>query len=200
MLASILTLHLAHVPYWFVGIMGWHYVLETAPLWLLLCGAAVEDLWSLSSRRLFTSLRLWSGGLLVLAVLVNSMTVQLSADRDGGWRLWTARLDRRAAEVRFPRERYAAVRDAVEASRQGGPAVVLVIPDPADRSMDYVTNDPALAEPILWPRVPVDERSPADLARLAALFPGRRPLLFDAAAVRLTPLNDVPPPSVESSP
>ncbi|MBX3440450.1 MAG: hypothetical protein KF861_23370, partial [Planctomycetaceae bacterium] len=35
-IASILSLHVVHIPYWFEGIMGWHYVFESAPFWLLL--------------------------------------------------------------------------------------------------------------------------------------------------------------------
>src|SRR5271155_19137 len=41
--ASVVSLHVVHVPYWFVGIMGWHYVLETAPLLLLLFAITSRD-------------------------------------------------------------------------------------------------------------------------------------------------------------
>lgn len=35
-LAAIVSLHAIHVPYWYAGILGWHYVYESCTLWLLL--------------------------------------------------------------------------------------------------------------------------------------------------------------------
>jgi hypothetical protein len=187
-LAAIVSLHAVHVPYWFEGIMGWHYVLESAPLWLLLFAGATATLVRWSRALGNVRLRLWWSGLIAVAVLVNLVTIPLSESRDGSWLLWRARLDRAISEVRFPRVRYAAVRDRVDELRDGRPAVVLVLPDPADRSIDYVTNSPSLDASVLWARVPDRERSPAALRDISALFPERTPIVFDAHSMRLEPL------------
>jgi hypothetical protein len=185
LLAAIVSLHAVHVPYWFVGIMGWHYVLETAPLWLLLVGVMVSDLWRVDWGQRWLSPRWWAAGLLVIAMAVNTLTVPLVREADGEWLLWPGRVERLAGEVRYPRVRYAAVREEVDRLRQGASAVVLVLPDPSDRSMDYVTNHPSLAGEVLWVRVPAGEGTPAGLRAIAALFPGRRAIVWDAAAGRL---------------
>ncbi len=67
--------------------------------------------------------------------------------------------------------------------RQRGPTLVLVRHDPADRHIDYVSNHPSLAEPLLIGRMPADSRtSEEETARLAAeAFPDRMRILFDAA-------------------
>ena len=44
--AAIVSLHAVHVPYWFEGIMGWHYVFESAPLWVLLVAEATRRMYS----------------------------------------------------------------------------------------------------------------------------------------------------------
>lgn len=187
--AAIVSLHAVHVPYWFVGIMGWHYVLETAPLWLLLVGVLVSDLRQVAWPQRWLSPGWWVAALLATALMVNFLTIPLVRDTDGTWLLWPARVERLAGEVRFPRARYAAVRADVDHLRQGAAAVVLVIPDPADRSMDYVTNHPSLAAEVLWVRVPAGEATPEGLSSIAALFPDRRAIVFDPAAGRLVLLT-----------
>ena len=42
--AAVLTLHAVHVPYWFTGIMNWHYVFETGPLLLLIFAVTSQQL------------------------------------------------------------------------------------------------------------------------------------------------------------
>lgn len=165
---AIVSLHAVHVPYWFTGIMGWHYVLETAPLWLLLFA---EGTWRLCGtwfvdRRL--ELLWWWGALIAVALSVNLITVRP---------LWPGRLEAGIAEVHYPRALYGTFRKKIEELRQGQPAVVLVAPDPADRHMDYVTNPPDLSGPVLVARL----RNPEDLTRVASLFPDRTVFVFDAA-------------------
>ncbi|MEZ6065347.1 MAG: hypothetical protein R3B90_06480 [Planctomycetaceae bacterium] len=186
---SILSLHIAHVPYWFEGIMGWHYVLESAPCWLLLFAVVTSrliDHWNATGQ---WGLRLWWGVGLVIAVTVNTVSLPLSATRDGVWWAWEARLDQATRELIFARGRYAFVETEVDSLRAGQSAVVLVLADPADRSLDYVRNRVPLTGPVLWVRVPENERQPDDLGRIAALFPDRVVLVLDAArlAVRRWP-------------
>ena len=170
-LASIVSVHAVHVPYWFEGIMGWHYVFETAPLWLLVMAESTRRL-CVSWRRTGRPAMPWCWAALIgVAVMVNLVTVRP---------VWPARLDRAVAEVQFPRERYAAFRQEIDVLRAGRPAIVFVIPDPADRSMDYVTNPPDLTGPVLVARIPDRDH----LRSAAKLFPDRQAFLFDALARR----------------
>lgn len=166
--ASIVMLHVAHIPYWFVGIMGWHYVFESAPLWILIFAEGTRRLlvgWSARGER---SLILCWLGMTATAVLVNLTTVSP---------IWGSRLQRGVAEVRYPRQIYAAFREQVDELRNGRPAIVFVKPDPDDVSMDYVTNPPGLSGPVLVARLP-DFSEAAELAD--TLFSDRVPILFDA--------------------
>jgi hypothetical protein len=60
----------------------------------------------------------------------------------------------------------------------GRRAIVFVEPNPSDRHIDYVTNDPALDGPLLIARYLPGK---TDLAAARALFPDRAALLFRAA-------------------
>ncbi|MCA9050407.1 MAG: hypothetical protein KDA89_16840, partial [Planctomycetaceae bacterium] len=51
-LSSIVCLHVVHIPYWFDGILHWHYVFETAPLLLLLTAAGLGYAWRILTTRL----------------------------------------------------------------------------------------------------------------------------------------------------
>jgi hypothetical protein len=157
---GIAGLHVAHVPYWFTGIMDWHYVFETAPLWLLLAGHTVHGL---GSR---PGLTLWLACGVALSIGVNQMTVPP---------LWPAPVDVAIAELRYPREKYAQFRAEIDRRRGAQEVLVLVTVDPADRSMDYVTNPGKLKGPVLvgrWRNEPVEE--------IRAAFPHRLLLHFDA--------------------
>ncbi|MFG0332057.1 MAG: hypothetical protein ACF8TS_01720, partial [Maioricimonas sp. JB049] len=178
--AAILTLHVAHIPYWFVGIMGWHYVLESAPLWLLLFAEA--------TRRLLRSWRderpwmpLWWGSVIVTAVALNLLTVTP---------LWPGRLPVGIAEVSYPRGKYARFYEQIAARVGQGPAVVFVEADPSDRHMDYVVNDPALDGPVLYARYRPEQM---DLREVRGLFPAREAWLYRAAGEELIRL----PPAAE---
>jgi len=167
--ASIVSLHLVHLPYWFTGIMGWHYVLETAPLWLLIfaeASARLERTWIDTGA---IGLRLWWRGMIGTAVAVNLLTVVP---------LWPGRLPQGLAETAFSRTIYGQFRQQIEEQRGSDPVVVFVIPDPADRHMDLVTNPATLDGPVLVARL----MDPDDLTTSAALFPDRLVLQYDAAS------------------
>lgn len=174
---SIATLHLVHIPYWFSGIMGWHYVFETAPLWILLFAEVTRRLfvqWSLSGRWMMKFCWLT---FTLLAVILNLWTIEP---------LWPARLDRGVVELQFPRERYANFREQIELLRGNREAMVFVIPDLSDVSMDYVTNPPQLTGPVLIGRVANREQ----VQELAPLFPERAIIVFDAKQRKFEgPLN-----------
>lgn len=167
--ASIVSLHAAHVPYWFEGIMGWHYVFESAPLWLLLIAEATRRICVALGNAGRPAVRWCWHGLLVSAVAVNCLTIVP---------LWPSRLRRGLAELDFPRRKYAEAAALFTDATQGRPSIVFIVPDPDDRHMDYVTNDPALEGPILRARVSNEQEAEA----AATLFPRRDAWVFDAKA------------------
>jgi hypothetical protein len=154
-------------------------VLETAPLWLLVFADASRRLWGTWQRNGQWGLMFGWAGLIATALAINLLTVRP---------LWPGRLEQGIAEIRYPRTLYARFRAEIEGLRQGEPAIVFVIPDPADRHMDYVTNPPDLQGPVLVARV--NDR--AELPNLVALFPSRIPILFDAATRRFSILRTNP--------
>ncbi len=159
---SILSLHAVHVPYWFVGIMEWHYVFETCPLWLLMFAGATTALfrvWHSSGRILMPAA--WCA-LIGAAIAVNYVAVEP---------LWSAsRVSLAAGEVMFPRLRYYMFDRLVEQSVTQRPALVLIEGDPADRSIDLVRNDPDLSSDVLFSRFRPGETN-VDAVRRA--FPDR---------------------------
>lgn len=166
---AVVSIHAVHIPYWFEGIMGWHYVFESAPLWLVIFAEASRRLritWRATGRRAMTC---WWTGLIVTACAVNLVTVPS---------LWPGRLSAGIDEVAFSRNRYARFDASLEAIRQGKPVIVFVEHDPAERHIDYVANDPALKGPVLIAR---HRPGRTDLAAARALFPDRDAYLFHAA-------------------
>ncbi|HEV3303302.1 MAG TPA: hypothetical protein VG055_26855 [Planctomycetaceae bacterium] len=172
--ASVVSLHAVHVPYWFVGIMGWHYVLETAPLLLLLFALTSRQLaaaWTASGRIVMP---IWWAALLASAVVTNWIPF------DPFWP--DSRVDSRVMEVAFARQRYEGFQRMLDQLVTQRPALVLIDGDPADRSIDYVVNDPRLDAPVLRGRF---RRGQTDLAKVRAAFPDRTLYLFEVKSGRL---------------
>ena len=166
---SLVSLHAVHIPYWFEGIMGWHYVFETAPLWLVLFAEATRRLgmtWRTAGR---PAMIYWWGGVVLTAVAVNLVTVPP---------LWPGRLASGIDEVSFSRNRYAQFEETLESVRGGRPVIVFVEHDPAERHIDYVANDPTMSGPVLIARY---RPGKTDLSEARALFPERDAYLFRAA-------------------
>lgn len=173
---SILSLHIVHIPYWFTGILGWHYVFETAPLWILIFAEGTRRLLQTWRSWQLQGLCWWWGLLIGMSLAVNLVSVPP---------IWPGRIEQGMAELAFPRQRYYAFRQQVEKLRHGEPAIVFVIPDPADRHMDYVTNSPGLNGPVMVARI----RDRSELTAAVTEFPDRIPIVFDAASRQMTLLN-----------
>jgi hypothetical protein len=166
--ASIASLHAFHIPYWFPGILGWHYVFETAPLLLLLFAEATRRLFTVWRSWRAQRLEWWWGGVITTAALINMISVEP---------VWRSRLQAAQSEAAFARFRYDAFRNQAEKLAVVKPILVLVEPDPSDRHMDYVWNRPDLSGPVLVARV----HGPAEMEKAAGLYPDRHPYLFQAA-------------------
>jgi hypothetical protein len=158
--ASVVSLHAVHIPYWFEGIMGWHYVFESAPLLILLFAETTRQLLAVFQATGHPAMRLWWGGVIGVAVLVNTVTVRP---------LWPGQAPLGMAELAFSRGRYLEFDQEVGRQTQGRRSILLIESDPADRHIDYVYNAPDLSGRVLRARV----KPQSNLDELAELFPDR---------------------------
>jgi hypothetical protein len=168
---SILSIYLVHIPYWFSGIMDWHYVLESSLPALLMLAYVTSLLWDSWGESGLPGLRCWWIGLLAAPLL----TMYLPA---GG--MWSpSRMRLAVEEVAFSRIRYEQF-DELIASRIGDRRVLLLIHhDPADLHIDYITNDPPLENQILRGRSDQGTPGAAKRQELQAAFPDREIWYFD---------------------
>lgn len=178
-LAGIVSIHVAHIPYWYDGIMHWHYVYESGMLLCLIVAAATQLLVRLTQQIDRVWLQVWWASLLCVSLW--SSTFDCSP-------FWNARLNSEVSNVGFAKLKHFAFKQRV--AQIHGPAIVLVRHDAADRHIDYVTNDPALKSDVLFARLPaatLDE--PQTLALVRSTYPGHRLFVFDAATNNLTSLD-----------
>lgn len=166
LLASLIALHVIHIPYWYVGIMGWHYVFETAPIWCLVLGLATDLLirdWESRARWLMP---LWWWLLLAVSFAGNYVPTRQIASS-----LWESpRISIGVGSIRYPRRQYAEFNRWLESQVKDFPALVLIQPDPDDQHMDYVVNSPGLDTPILRARY---RPGVTDLRAVTEQFPDR---------------------------
>ena len=176
-------LHLAHVPYWYAGIMNFHYVFESVLAYAVLLGCGLA-LWAERTEPPARPLRRFVRSAAPLAVWL--------AGVGQGW----TDLGGEIANLRFARERYERFeREVVD--RAARPALVLVRPDPSDLHIDYVTNPPDLAADVLRGRF--DAAAPP-LDEIRAAFPARRLYWFDARSFRFRPIEPSEPDPRSTAP
>ncbi len=164
---AIVSLHLVHIPYWFSGIMGWHYVLESALLWTVACGLLIDRLlteWSTSRRPLMPA---WLMALAILIFLGNWSDVP---------DLWMCKVSREAPNFRAPRRTLKEFRDWTQATAGDEPSLVLVAPHQREPHLDFVVNDPGLSGPLLYGRLVPGK---TDVQEVARDFPGRAVFLCE---------------------
>lgn len=177
--AGIVSLHAVYLPYWYDGIMHWHYVFETAPLWVLWFAVVSVKLlawWRHSGR---PGMIVWWSCLLLTAELGSYVTSES---------LWLSRMDQGVGELAFARKIYSQFRDGLAAKIQQ-PALVLIESDPADRHIDFVVNSPDLQASILRGRFRPAE---VPLEEIRKHFPNRSIYLYRA---RERDLALISPPS-----
>src|SRR5260221_14737319 len=95
----------------------------------------------------------------------------------GGGGVWSTPLPQAVSEIKFARSRHGAFQALVARKAQPLPALVLVEADPTDRHIDYVTNSPDLAGPVVIGRYIPDV---VPLAEVKRLFPDRSVFLYRA--------------------
>ena len=173
-LASIVTLHLVHIPYWYDGILHFHYVLESLPQWLLVlatAGCASREVFVRDGRPLVP---LWGLLALVVGGVLNFTTTQ---------GLWSAPFQDGLSQFQFAREKQGQFRRLVNATVTERPALVLIEADPSDLHIDFVVNTPPLTGPILFAR---ERPEVASIGEIRSVWPERTLYRYSALTKRLT--------------
>ena len=176
--AAILTLHVAHVPYWYEGIMQWHYVFETGPLWLLLFAGAAQQLvrhWRATHRPLMPA---W------LALFTGAAWLTAYTSPEPFWS--TARIEPKVIELTYSRRMYYDFHKRIASVVRERSALILVEHDPALRHIDHVTNDPGLNADVLIGRFRAGR---TDLSEVQRWFPDRAIYLYRATSGEFTELQ-----------
>jgi hypothetical protein len=184
--ASIISLHAVHIPYWYDGILHWHYVFESSVLWCLLAAIVTLLIVRLAREEQRVWLPLWWSGLIVASVLVNQTAFAPF------WGL--SRLDAGINEFAFARGKQLRFRQLTEAVATDRPTLILVRHDPSDRHIDYVDNHPGLTSDVLVGRLPADSQTSEEETLRAAIaaFRDRAIIIYDAKTGQSQRVNTVP--------
>jgi len=163
LLAAVLSLHAVHIPYWYDGILHWHYVFETAPLLLLLAAAGLQSVQQILMLRFSRRTAVVWTLLLPIASLLPSW---LSAES-----LWgPSRISLAVSEQAYSRVRLAAFQEIAAKVATKGPCLLLIDETGTDQQLSYIINPPDYQAAALVCRLP---QSPAQQQQLAAAFPDR---------------------------
>ena len=178
LLSSIVCLHLVHLPYWFDGILHWHYVFETAPPLIMLATLG----WSAAAARL--SDRLGNVGVLwVVLFLVAGLVpgwIRLPMYQN------TSKVSAAISEQAFSRTRMHYFQTLIHADTVRRPALILVDESQSDPQLSYIINPPDYHSDVLVCRLPqTSERT----AEVRAAFAQRACYVFDPPSLTLRPLN-----------
>ncbi|MFN0055664.1 MAG: ArnT family glycosyltransferase [Planctomycetales bacterium] len=178
LIASAISLHMAYVPYWFVGIDGWHYVFESLAVWGLLAGLASAraiSIW-IRERRLLAPV--WLAGL--FAISWGCTYVPAGAREE-------TRFARSLRGMQAARREFARFHRLVEEKAIQRPALVLVEQPPGNIHIDFVVNSPRLDGAVIVGRY--DPQS-MNLDEIRKAFPERALYVFRERNWSLTPLDE----------
>ncbi|MEQ9411723.1 MAG: hypothetical protein RIK87_28670 [Fuerstiella sp.] len=177
---SILSLHIVHIPYWYDGIMHWHYVFETAPLLLLLAGVGFVHGAELLSGRCPPRL---AGGWMLCVVLSGLLpawfTLPVYDD--------PCKVSAAISEQSFSRTRFEFFHRTVTASGIQKPALILVNEQGTDPQLSYIINPPDLQAEVLVCRRPTTAQ---EIQELRTAFAPRRLYAFDPGTMTFTEMSE----------
>jgi len=169
--SAAVSLHSFHVPYWYVGIMGWHYVFETAPIWCLFLGGATTLLiseWRAGGKR---GLVVW--WLVFLFVSIAGAYAMPGERRSArGVEPTPSRFVNGLNSLAYPRRKHAEFRKWLDERIDQRPAIVLLEQGTTENThMDPVVNNPGLDSEILVGRF---RPAQTELAQVQRDFPNRQ--------------------------
>ncbi len=175
---AIVTLHAVHIPYWYAGIMDWHYVFESLILWTLIAACVLDEClsdWRQAGKPLMAG---WLLLFCVVPIAENLVTVP---------EVWKAKVTAPIATIRYPRRKQAEFREWVFSTVRNEPALVLVAPHRDEGHLDYVINDPGLTSPLLFGRF---RPGKTDAVQIARDFPDRQVWLCEPDQHRLRKVGE----------
>ncbi len=144
---SILTLHAVHIPYWYDGILHWHYVFETAPLLLILAAVGFSHMIETTNR--VTSSRqtaFWVFCLVLAGLLPGWVRLPMF---DG-----VSRTSAAISEQAYSRLRFEYFRRSVSDLSIRKPALIMVDERNTDPQLSYIINSPELKDDVIVCRRP----------------------------------------------
>ncbi len=182
LLCSVVTLHAVHIPYWYDGIMHWHYVFETAPLLIMLATFGVRAASLLLQSQLGARMSsLWLTSLILASLIPNWI------DADTIW--GQSRVTTAFQEQAFSRIRFEYFHRLTTSNQIQHPALILVDEGSSNPQLSYIINPPDLSGDVLVCRLPSD---PEVVDELAQAFPGHHPYAFNPETFDLSPLGQHP--------
>lgn len=176
-LMSVVSLHVVHIPYWYDGILHWHYVFETAPLLLMLAAQGLQHV--STALRAFRIPRLATAW---LCLLVCSSLLPSWCDAESLW--GPSRVSLAVSEQSFSRIRFEQFQRLCDSAQVRHPCLILVDERQADPQLSYIVNSPDLSDDVLVCRLPQDSQT---LNELTDAFPDRSFYVFDPATFTLRP-------------
>lgn len=176
--AAIVSLHLVHIPYWYDGILHWHYVFETSPLLIMLAAGGIQT--GLNTMQQWIRRPVAIGW---MAAFLGAVLIPAWLNAESLW--GTSRVTMAIQEQSFSRVRYELFRRMTESAAVQHPCLILIDERRSDPQLSYVVNRPNYTGNVLICRYPDDERQ---LQELQISFPDRVFYTFDPEAFTLTAL------------
>ena len=177
--SAFVCLHLVHIPYWFDGILHWHYVFETAPLLIMLATIG----WATATEQMSTALGrvapLWTCALILGGLLPGWIPLPMFQD--------TSKVAAAISEQSFSRVRMLQFQQQTQADSIRRPALILVDESASDPQLSYIINPPDYDSQVLVCRLPA---SAERLAEVKSAFADRTCYVFDPGSMTVRPLGD----------
>lgn len=179
-LCSVTSLHAVHVPYWYDGILHWHYVFETAPLLLILATVGLRNAFTVMAGGLGTKTTLsW------LTCLIGASLLPGWMDAETFW--GPSKVTLAVGEQSFSRVRFEQFRRLTRNPELNHPVLVMVDESASDPQLSYIVNPPDLQADVLVCRKPAEV---SVIAELKAAFPDRSLWVFNPETFALQPWMD----------
>ncbi len=174
--AAIFSLHLVHIPYWYDGIMHWHYVFESAPLLVLIFARSTQLLTYNARIRERHWCAIWWIGLPLISLMISYTTFEP---------FWNSSMSAGISELKFARQQHDRFNKLLN-NQINEKAVVFIKKKTDDLHLDFVINKPELNSKILRAHWLPEKYS---VAQLQKLFPDRALYLADLSENRLLKLS-----------
>ena len=172
--ASLLTMQIAHVPYWLDGTLGHHYVFETILPWALLTGA-------ISGRMLHERLRYGNS-----AFVIWMFFVIIHQGANGHFNAPAffnkSRVFQAANSIGYFSNHYESFKNKLREIPENEMALVIVKENPAHMHVEFTRSRPPFNDRILVGR---DRPDRYRIEKLRELFPDRQIYYYDSMAETL---------------